>query len=248
MHPRNLAPRLRPSDLAYWLLAIVSIAVIPLGPFAGLAALRMAPTILLAAIALPRTRSRFGTTIGWGLFFGACGDWFLSTFDPDLAGFGVIAFLIGHICYMTGLRRAGWQATSARRAIVVALLSFGVAYAGYIAWVNPMQPVSHILWFDLHPAPQMLPVAPALLAYTPVLIGMASVAVLRRGSRLLAAGALGFVASDAMIPLNQFLLPRAPGAVCASNWLMVAGFVTYYGAQYWIARGAMAEAEAAVVA
>ncbi|MBI5608467.1 MAG: lysoplasmalogenase [Deltaproteobacteria bacterium] len=235
-------PRPRPFDLAYWLLASVSIAVIPLGPFTGLAALRMAPTLLLAGVAWAHTRRRFGVTIGLGLFLGAWGDWFLSTFDPDLAPLGVVAFLLGHISYIAGLRGAGWQATAARRAAAAGLVTFGLAYGGYIAWVNPLQPLSHILWFDLQPAPQLLPVAPALLAYMPWLIGMACVAVLRRGSRVLAAGALVFVASDAMIPLNQFLLPKPAGAVCASNWLMFAGFLTYYAAQFWIAKGAMDEA------
>ena len=73
----------------------------------------------------------------------------------------------------------------------------------------------------------------------PALIGMASVAVLRRGSRLLAAGALVFVASDAMIPLNQFLLPNAHATdLCAAPWLMFTGFLTYYLAQALIALGA----------
>jgi len=235
-------PRLRPSDLVYWLLAGISLAVIPLGLFPGVAVVRMAPTALLAAIALPRTRSLFGTTIAWGLFWGACGDWFLGTFEPDLAPMGVIAFFLGHICYIAGMRRTGWQVSSGRRSIVAGLCLFGVGYGGFILWVNPLQPISRIAWVALDPAPQMLPVAPALLAYMPLLMGMASVAVLRRGSRLWSAGALIFVASDALIPLNQFLLPRPPGAICASNWLMFAGFLTYYWAQYWIAKGAMAEA------
>lgn len=232
----------RPLDLAYWLLASLSIAVIPLGSFAGLPVLRMAPTVLLAGMAWAGTRQHFGVTMGLGLFLGAWGDYFLSTFDPDLAPLGVIAFLLGHLSYIAGLRRVGWQTTPGRRAVVAGLVAFGASYGSYIAWVNPLQPVSHLLWFDLQPAPQLLPVAPALLLYMPWLIGMASVAVLRRGSRRLAAGALVFVASDALIPLNQFLLPRPAGAVCASNWLMFAGFVTYYAAQFWIAKGALDEA------
>ncbi len=220
--------------IAYWLLAAVSIAVIPLGPFTALPLLRMAPTVLLAATSLRATRSRFGTTIAWGLFFGAWGDFFLATFDNSVAGLGVLAFFVGHACYITGLRRSGWHVTPLRRALVASLIVFGIGYGAVIAWINPHIPVPRL---------GNLAVAPVLLAYMPALIGMASVAVLRQGSRLLAAGALVFVASDAMIPLNQFLLPKAHATdLYATDWLLLSGFVTYYGAQWWIARGAEMDA------
>ncbi len=229
-------------DYAYGLLAAGSVALIPFGAFPGLAVARMAPTVLLAWYALQRTRAGFGTTLAWGLFFGAWGDYFLSTFDPDLGVFGVLAFLVGHVCYIAGLRRAGWTVTRARVSLVAGLALFGLGYGGYIAWVNPQQLVSSIGGFQLTPAPQWLPVAPALLVYMPLLIGMASVAVLRNGSRVVAAGALVFVASDAIIPLNQFLLPKAhPSDLCATTALMYPGYITYYLAQFLIARGAMAE-------
>lgn len=239
---RGRNPRL---DLGYGLLAAISVGLIPMGVFPGLGLVRMAPTVVLALGALPRTRSVFGVTIACGLLAGAFGDYFLNTFDPDLAVFGVLAFLLGHVSYIAGLRRVGWSASPARRGLVTGLATFGLSYGGVIAWVNPQQPVRSIGWIHVDP-PQMVPVAPALLAYMPLLIGMASVAVLRRGSRLLALGALVFVASDAIIPLNQFLLPRAhPGDLYATEALLYPGFITYYLAQYLIARGAMAESSAA---
>jgi uncharacterized membrane protein YhhN len=232
--------RSRVADVLYALLAIASIAVIPLGLFPGLPSLRMAPTVLLAFTALRRTRQNFGTTIAWGLALGACGDYVLSTFNNDIAVLGVLAFFAGHVCYITGLRRSGWDPTPLRRAIVAMLAVFGLAYGFYIAWVNPHVTVQSIAGV---PVPDLsLPVAPALLAYMPLLIAMACVAVLRRGSRLLAFGALVFVVSDALIPLNQFLLPKAhPGDLYATPWLVGAGFFTYYLAQYLIERGAQAE-------
>jgi uncharacterized membrane protein YhhN len=233
-------PRL---ELAYGVLSVLSIGLIPLGPFPGLGLVRAAPTVVLAAGALGPTRAAFGVTIALGLLLGAFGDYFLNTFDPDLAVWGVLSFLLGHVAYLVGLRRAGWHPTPARRRIVAALAAFGVTYAAVIAWINPVQRVRSIAWVHLDPAPQALPVAPAMIAYMPLLIGMASVAVLRRGSRVLAAGALVFVASDAIIPLNQFLLPKAhPGDLYASAALLYPGFITYYLAQYLIARGAMADA------
>jgi uncharacterized membrane protein YhhN len=232
-------------DLAYGLLAAISVGLIPMGVFPGLGLVRMAPTVVLALGALPGTRPAFGVTIACGLLAGAFGDYFLSTFDPDLAVYGVLAFLLGHAFYIAGLRRTGWSASPARRGLVTGLAAFGLSYGGVIAWVNPLQPVRSIGWIHLDP-PRMVPVAPALLAYMPLLIGMASVAVLRRGSRVLALGALVFVASDAIIPLNQFLLPRAhPGDLYATEALLYPGFITYYLAQYLIARGAMAESCAA---
>lgn len=235
----GLHPRL---GYAYGLLSAASIALIPLGPFAGLGLIRMAPTVLLALAVLRASRPVFGVTLAAGLLCGAFGDYFLNTFDPDLAVWGVVAFLLGHIFYIAGLRRGGWRPTPSRRRVVAALWAFGLGYGAVIAWVNPVQAVSSIAGFALTPAPQMLPVAPALLAYMPALIGMACVAVLRRGSRVLAAGALVFVASDAIIPLNQFLLPKArPGDLYASAALLFPGFISYYLAQYLIARGALAD-------
>lgn len=223
-------------------LSVASIGVIPLGPFAGLAVLRMVPTLVLVLMAWRSTRAHFGLTIAAGLFCGAWGDWFLGTFDPNWGIFGVLAFFIGHVCYISGMRRVGWAPTPERRALVLLLALFGLGYGGVIAWHNPLQTVTAIAWLPVDP-PLSLPVAPALLAYMPALVGMAAVSVLRRGSRVMTAGALIFVASDGLIPLNQFLLPRAhPGDLYASDWLLVAGFVTYYLGQYLILRGAVEEA------
>jgi uncharacterized membrane protein YhhN len=238
----RLAGASQQRDIAYASLALFSIALTPLGSFPGLAVARMAPTLLLAWLVLRPTRALFGRTLALGLFFGAWGDYFLSTFDPDLGLFGVLAFLIGHVFYIAGLRRAGWQASRGRRLAVAGLIAFGLAYGAVIVWFNPQQPVGSIAGISLGPVPQLLPVAPALLAYMPLLIGMACVAVLRRGSRLVVAGALVFVVSDSLIPLNQFLLPKAhPGDLCASTALMYLGYATYYLAQFLIARGGLAE-------
>lgn len=230
---------------AYWLLALASMAVIPLGPFAGLAFLRMAPTVLLVVLAWRTTRARFGNTVAAGLFWGAWGDFFLGTFDNSVAVVGVLAFLIGHVCYIRGWRRAGWQFARGRVALVGALGVFGVAYGGYILWVNPHIALDHVGPLEI--APVSLPVSPALLLYLPFLLAMAAVAVLRRGSRLLAASALVFVASDAMIPLNQFLLAKAHATdLYATDALMWAGFATYYGAQFGIWWGAKRESGVAL--
>lgn len=244
--PAPMARAFSPALASYGALAAISVALIPFGLFDALPFIRMAPTVLLAYATLQSTRHAFGTSIAWGLLFGAAGDYFLNTFDPDLAPLGVVAFFAGHVAYIAGLRRAGWQLTRARWQGVAALVLFGLAYGAVILWFNPLQPVRRIAWLTLDP-PQLVPVAPALLGYMPLLIGMASVAVLRRGSRMVTAGALVFVASDALIPLNQFLLPKAqPGDPWASTALLYPGFITYYLAQYLIARGAMAEAQEVV--
>lgn len=240
--PAPSADGVRRLGLASYIgLSIFSVALIPAGLVPGLPLLRAAPTVLLAYLALRSTRRAFGSAIAWGLLLGAAGDAFLNTFDPDLAPFGVVAFFAGHLAYIRGMRRGGWQVTPARRWGVAALLAFGLAYAAVILWFDPTQPLRRIAWVALDPPLAAVPVAPALLGYMPALIGMASVALLRRGSRLLAAGAAVFVASDALIPLNQFLLPKADGAPWASEGLLFAGFTTYYAAQYLIARGAMAD-------
>lgn len=233
---------MKPWTLLYFALVALSIALIAVPPFDGLAVARMAPTLVLVGVALRETRARFGTTIAAGLFFGAWGDYFLNTFDPNFGVWGLIAFLIGHLFYIAGLRHSGLDATSSRRRIVAALVAITAIYAMYIVWRNPLQPVTRLLPFGPHGPEQMLPVSPAIVLYAAVLVAMTAVAVLRRGSRLIAIGALVFVVSDALIPLNIFLLPKAhPGDVYATTALMYPGFLTYYLAQFLIALGACSE-------
>lgn len=55
-------------------------------------------------------------------------------------------------------------------------------------------------------------------------------------------GALLFVASDALIPLNVFLLPKMhANDLFATTMLLHPGFTAYYAAQYLIALGASRE-------
>ncbi len=236
---------MKTTTVVFVMLSILSLGLIAVPPFPGIAVIRMAPTLVLVVAALGATRTAFGITVAAGLFFGAWGDYFLNTFDADLAIYGVAAFLIGHVFYIVGFRRAGFAMSRGRWAIVAGLLVFAISYAAVLLIMNPMHPVSRILPFGPRGTPQLTPVAGPVIGYTVVLITMASVAVLRRGSRVLAAGALVFVASDAVIPLNVFLLPKAnPGDLFATTWLLYPGFFTYYLAQYLIARGAIREATA----
>ena len=234
---------MKATTITFLMLAILSLGLIAVPPFPGIAVIRMAPTLVLVAAALRVTRPAFGVTVAAGLFFGAWGDYFLNTFDADLAIYGVAAFLSGHLFYIAGFRRAGFSPSRGRWTIVAALIVFVVAYGAVLIIMNPQHPVSRILPFGPRGTPQPTPVAGPVIGYSVVLITMAAVAVLRRGSHLLAAGALIFVASDAVIPLNVFLLPKAhPGDLFATTGLLYPGFFTYYLAQYLIALGAIGEA------
>jgi uncharacterized membrane protein YhhN len=244
--PDSMVTRgMKATTVAYVMLSTLSLGLIAVPQFPAIAFIRMAPTLVLAAVALRATRPAFGFTVAAGLFFGACGDYFLNTFDADLAIYGVAAFLIGHVFYVVGFRRAGFSASRVRWAVVAALLVFAVSYGAVLLIMNPLHPVSRILPFGPRGTPRPTPVAVPVIIYTVVLVTMASIAVLRRGSRLVGAGALLFVASDAVIPLNVFLLPKAHASdFFASTGLLYPGLITYYLAQYLIALGAIRDAAA----
>ena len=141
----------------------------------------------------------------------------------DLFIFGLAAFLIAHICYVFGFRKARFDEPgeinlSFVRTRVVFLLLIGGA-----------------LIYMLYPNLEEL-LIPVVL-YTLVIIAMGISALLRRGWThdksfiMVYSGALLFIMSDALLGINKFMNP-----IVQARLLIMA---TYIAAQFLIIKGVL---------
>src|SRR5271165_3698924 len=176
-------------------------------------------SILLLAMVGFRVDRRLGTA----LTICSLGDFLLGvrrrgSFGADkLFLFGLGAFLVAHLVYITMFRRyraAGWWKPGPFRMLGIAMILIALGT------------VLGLLRNSL--GPLLIPV----VAYALVLAGMAVSALLADlGNSFAAIGALCFVASDAMLAIGKFRRPF-PGST-SLVW------ITYYLAQLFILLGVM---------
>jgi uncharacterized membrane protein YhhN len=132
-----------------------------------------------------------------------CGDVLLMLpRDRFVAGLG--AFLLGHLAYIAGFHAAG-----------APLIAVAAWLAPLLLFVTAV--MTPVIRGALRRGRRAL-VAP-ILAYS-VVISVMAASALAGGSRLAAAGALLFVASDALIALRRFVADRP--------WMRLAIIVTYH--------------------
>ena len=161
-------------------------------------------TAAIVALAWRRSGERYGRAVRLGLAFSLAGDVLLIPEGFFVAG--LLAFLLAHLAYLRALTTGVRFAPRRLPFAIVAL-----AAAAIVA----------VLWPTL-PGGLRVPV----LGYVAVLGAMcaqalARAAVLRTGaSRLAAAGAVLFLASDAMLALDRFHAPLsgAPLLVLGTYW------------------------------
>ncbi|WP_426701746.1 lysoplasmalogenase [Rhodanobacter sp. Col0626] len=188
---------------------------------------------VLAWRAQPAQSPRYRRWILLGIACSLLGD-VLLMLPGDLFVPGLVAFLLGHLCFITAF--LGDSGFAARPFLLLASLGYGAVNLS-------------LLWPSIG-APLRVPV----MVYVVVLACMGGQALVRarifalRGdaqapaARLAALGALMFMLSDSLLAWNRF-----HGAIpLASLWVLSA----YYLALWWIARSVqrddtMVEAEAA---
>jgi uncharacterized membrane protein YhhN len=179
-------------------------------------------TMLIFALAW-HTRTpvsaRYRRWILIGIFFSCCGDVFLMV-PMDLFVAGLLAFLLGHVCFLVAF--LGESRFAARPFLMLACL-------GYAA-INLL-----LLWPSI-----AVPLRVPVIVYVIVLACMAGQAAVRarvfvmRGDALAgsamraAVGALIFLLSDSLLAWNRFHAPIP----LADLWVLS----TYYLALWWIAR------------
>jgi uncharacterized membrane protein YhhN len=182
--------------------------------------------LLVAVAASSHPRSKLLVA---ALAFSAGGDFLLEvrhlgSLEPEqLFLFGLISFLIAHLFYVgLFLTERSFAAVALSRKIDAAavLMVAGVSMA--------------ILWPGL--AEMRIPVA----LYSAVLSAMVITAQLSRFPKLVAIGALFFLASDTMLALSIFGHPFAGSRILV--------WITYYGAQWMITVGVTAKCKGSAAA
>lgn len=173
------------------------------GPW--MAALKILPIAILAALALGGLQGATRTLTLAALCLSALGDVLLALDFPNQFVFGLGAFLLAQLTYATNfLRAADFRC---KRSALRGLPLIGAAL---------------LLAQLLLPATGEL--APAVLVYLLAILAMALAAAAHRGdSAALFAGAAIFMVSDTLIALNKFVTPLPLSGTAI--------MLTYYGAQ-----------------
>ncbi|WOX04181.1 lysoplasmalogenase [Microbulbifer pacificus] len=195
----------QPATLLFVLVAALYMLLDATGPKAlWMAALKIVPIGILVWLAAQRLTGGTRALCLLALGLSALGDVLLAIPFANHFLFGLGAFLLAQLTYTVTFARSG----------KLSLCLAGRAFAVLVAVVllgNQVLPGAGEL---------ALPVGLYILAISAMAI---SAAAHRSGSSLLFAGALTFMASDALIAINRFVDP----VPLAGTWIML----TYYAAQ-----------------
>lgn len=199
-------------------MAAFLVVMVALEPFAGRWAIKALPVLALAGLVFKLAPGKMGRRILLGLLFSAGGDIALEIDRQNLFILGLGLFLAAHVCYIWAFtHRLGENAN--RKMGLLASVPFGFA----VGLVLFMWPVLGVL-------------AAPVVAYTAAIALMTCLALLRTHQDWrLAVGAVLFMVSDSVLAINKFV---AQGQL---EWAGIAIMVTYYGAQWYIAQGGVAE-------
>ncbi|WP_316767044.1 lysoplasmalogenase [Pedobacter frigiditerrae] len=169
-------------------------------------------------------RGRFAKRIFSGLFFGLVGDSFLMFLhiNSSFFMFGLIAFLIGHLCYISAFYLDyKWNPSIEKRLNWIALVVFGIFCLGFYLFLRPYLGALKI----------------PVMVYAFVISLMGIMSVNRKGRvntisfNLIFFGAIAFLISDSILAYNKFVNPF--------NGAGIAIMTTYMLAQYLITVGSV---------
>ncbi|MDX2276708.1 MAG: lysoplasmalogenase [Hyphomonadaceae bacterium] len=186
-------------------------------PYVLGAAFKASSIIILSLIAL-MARSRL---LAAGLLFGALGDALLA-WSPATFLFGALAFLIGHIFYITLFLRTGLGAAALREPLrLVAMAAIMIAAIIMTALLVPRDNTMF----------------GPLAVYTAVLTAMTLASFTLPAGRWLAmAGAVLFFISDGFVAWNMFHHANDPSI---AFWRSFAGWMIYWAGQAALCFGAL---------
>ena len=173
--------------------------------------------------------NRFAILIQLGFFFSWLGD-ILLMFEDDVPSFfifGLIAFLLTHICYIFAFRKS--VTDSKRPSYIKQKPLFAI----------PFILLGITIYWALFPNLKELTIP--VLVYTGVIVTMVIFALNTKNAvttvsyQLLFAGAMVFMISDTVLSFNKFLFPTSYAEVIIMS--------TYIAAQYLIMKGSIAHLE-----
>ncbi|WP_426415073.1 lysoplasmalogenase [Aestuariirhabdus sp. LZHN29] len=201
--------------IAFAILALSYLVTLGWQPFPFDFLLKALPIWILAWLVLGARSDARQLWVGIGLLFSSVGDLLLA-WNQFVPGLG--SFLVAHLFYIAALARR--PRLSAPR--IVLALAMVVATGTLVAQLLPLLGEMRV----------------PVVVYIGVIVTMALCALLGEGNHpLVAMGALLFLLSDSMIAIDRFMSPLP----LASLWIML----TYYSAQYFIARGALSQQKTA---
>jgi uncharacterized membrane protein YhhN len=173
-------------------------------------------TTATAALAVLAYWKGGGPLLALGLALCAIGDAFLAGDPKRWLPFGLAAFLAGHIVYVLLF----WRERGAVDATFLALAPLILAAAAVMLWR---------LW------PSLGALRPAVIAYVAAIVAMVTLSLLLPRVRWPAtAGALAFMASDAILSFQLFRQARLFGSTRLTLWAV---WFLYFGGQALIAWG-----------
>ncbi len=196
----------------FFCFATVFIVTLSFRPYPGDFIIKAIPVLSLAFLAFLKIPGIKGKLLGIGFLFSDLGDILLELDRSAYFVFGLAAFLIAHIFYITVFIRKP-VLKKPRSIIVFVIIAYGLVLGSIL--------IPHL-------GSMMIPV----VAYLIVILAMGISAALGSNNHLLIiAGACLFIASDSIIAVNKFLMP----VPFSSLWIMT----IYYSAQCCIISGAL---------
>lgn len=178
-------------------------------------AVKLLPMILLIYLAINSVAlSKSGKFFVLGLLFSAAGDFILDYDRQNWFIFGLGAFFIAHLCYLSSLKP---YVNSLKQTKYIMTSVLYIGYGGGMLW---------LLADGL--GQLFIPV----VAYMSILLLMALATVLSEKSNVwLVVGGISFVLSDSLIGFDKFYLPI--------EHVSFAIMVSYYFAQFALFKGFM---------
>ena len=170
---------------------------------------------ILIALLQPHPLRQYGYILLIGLFFCLGGDVFLALPRERMFLFGLVSFLLGHVCYVLGFFHVAdlnqWTWGGGAIGLVVSSLVF--------FWLRP------------HLGPLLIPVIAYIIVITAMVIGAFTVVGDTRlpspGRFLVIFGAVSFYISDLFVARDRFLKTEFVNRLI--------GLPLYYGGQFLLA-------------
>jgi uncharacterized membrane protein YhhN len=190
--------------------ALVFLITLGCRPYQFAYLIKSLPVFILAILIYLNLNNTNGRLLGLGLFFSGIGDVVLEFDSGALFVYGILAFAIAHLFYISVFLQQV-KLTALRVVAVLILLSYSLVLA-YILY-----PITGKMFIPL-------------VIYLGIILIMATSATLgAKNGILIALGAWLFVISDSLIAINRYILPIR----YSSFWIMI----SYYAAQGLITYG-----------
>ncbi len=196
-------------QLSFFIAALVFTISTLVEPYANSGLVKIIPIVILIIFCFRSLSLGFPKLFIFGLFFSMAGDFILNQVWHHSFIFGLSAFLIAHIFYISSLGR--WNFHAINYLAVFAVFAIGT-FSLILIYPNLEQ--------------LQLPVT----AYMSILLLMSLATIFSEKSNFwLIAGGVSFLISDSLIGLNKFYTP-----ITHSHLFIMA---SYYFAQYALVKG-----------